>query len=301
MLRSAAFRSFQRLGNDEAKLLNSISKLTPLRAYYPQHLQSMATVKWSELPTLSQHHDFHPAVCSIVNHAHALEALYDRPVTFDILERDKLLLTRAATRNWVYYPHDLQSPEQSHSSSPGDVIYKSRDVGDGGSDGHAAYQTSWAVWNAQLFLSCKWLRLWGAIQPWKSVGPARKDISLRYSRYWLDLNIAQHWIGIYSPCREATSYNRQDLKITLAFSLAAASFSHPEYRDVLPLVLIFATEVRFQGLRPPLEPQYTLSHGTSPDPAHLATLISESAYPIQRTPAHTMQFQGVGEKKVAKQ
>jgi hypothetical protein len=301
MLRSAAFRSFQRLGNYEAKLLDSINKLTPLRAYYPRHLQSMATVKWNELPTLSQHHDFHPAVCSIVNHARALEALYDHPVTLDILERDKLLLTRAATRNWVYYPHDLQSSEQSLSSSPDDVIYKSRDVGDEGSDGHAAYQMSWAVWNAQPFVSRKWLRLWNAIQSWKSVGPARKDISLRYSRYWLDFNIAQDWIGIYSLCREATSYNRQDLKITLAFSLAAASFSQPEYRDVLPVVLIFATDVRFRGLRPPVEPQYTLSHGTSPDPAYLETLISESAYPIEQTPAQTMEVHAVGKKKVAKE
>jgi hypothetical protein len=115
MLRSAAFRSFQRLGSYEAKLLDSISKLTPIRVYYPQHLQSMTTVEWNKLPTLSQHHDFHPAVCSIVKHAHALEALYDHPVTFDILERDdsELLLARAATRNWVYYPHELQSSEQS--------------------------------------------------------------------------------------------------------------------------------------------------------------------------------------------
>jgi hypothetical protein len=301
MLGSAAFKSFQRLGDDEAKLLDSISELTPLRSYYPRHLQSMATVKWNELPTLSQHHDFHPAVCSIVNHARALEALYDRQVTFDILERDKLLLTRAATRNRVYYPHDLQSSEQSLSSIPGDVIYKSRDVGDGGSDEHAAYQTSWAVWNAQPFVSRKWL--WDAIQPWKSVGPAREDISLRYSRYWLDFNIAQDWMGIYSLCCEATSFNRQDLKMTLAFSLAAASFSQPGYRDVLPLIQIFAMDARCQGHRPPLEPQYqyTLSH-TSPDLAHLVTLISKSACPIEQTPAHTMQVQAIGKKKkVAKQ
>jgi hypothetical protein len=301
MLRSAAFRSFQRLGNDEAKLLDSISKLTPTRVYYPRHLRSMATVRWYELPTLSQHHDFHPAVCSIVNHAHALEALYDHPLTFGILERDKSLLNRAATRNWVYYPHDLQSSGMPLPSNPGDVIYKSRDVGNGGSEGHFAYQTSWAIWNAQPFLSHKWLRLWDAIQPWKSIGPAREEISLRYSRYWLDFNIARDWIGIYNLCREATTYNRQDLKITLAFSLAAASFSQPKYRDVLPLILIFATDVRFQGLSPPLELQYTLSHGTSLDYTHLATLISKSAYPIQQTPAYTMEVQAIGILSVAKQ
>jgi len=45
MLQSAAFPSFQRLGNDDAMLMNLIGKLTPGRAYYPPHLKSMVTVK----------------------------------------------------------------------------------------------------------------------------------------------------------------------------------------------------------------------------------------------------------------
>ena len=298
MLRGAAFRSFQRLGNCEADLLNSISRLTPIRVYYPPHLQSMATVEWKELPTLSQHHDFHPAVASILDHAHALEALYDHPVTFAILERDKPLLNRAATRNWVYYPHDLQS---FGKPSPRDAVYRSRDVGDGGSNGHAAYEISRAVWSAQPSLSRKWLRLWDSIQPWKSVGPARKDISLRYSRYWLDFSIAQDWIEIYNLCGKATNHNSQDVKTTLAFSLAAAGFNQPQYRELLPLLLIFATDGRFQRLVPPLEPQFTLSHGTSPDSGHLTTLISKSAYSLQQTPAHTMTMQTAGKRKAAKQ
>ncbi|KAI9432124.1 hypothetical protein H4582DRAFT_2084063 [Lactarius indigo] len=54
MLQSAAFLSFQRLGNDDVKLLNLISDLTPIGAYYPPHLRSMVTVEWNDLPVLSQ-------------------------------------------------------------------------------------------------------------------------------------------------------------------------------------------------------------------------------------------------------
>jgi hypothetical protein len=301
MLRSAAFKSFQRLGNYEEKLLGLISELTPHRDYYPPHLESMATVKWNGLPTLSQHHDFHPAVYSLINHARDLEVLYDRPATITILERTKPLLNRAATRNWVYYPPDLQSSAPPLPSGLGDVVYRSRDVGKGRSDGHAAYQISWAIWNDRPVLSQKWRRLWDAMQPWKSVGPARQEVSLQYSRYWLDFDIAQDWIRIYNLCRKATSHNSQDVKITLAFSLAAASFSQPEYRDILPLILIFATDIRFQGLRAPVEPQYTLPDGTFPDYNHLVKLISQSAYPIERTPAFKMSVQANGKKKVARQ
>jgi hypothetical protein len=301
MLRSAAFRSFQRLGNHEAKLLTLISKLTPRRYYYPPHLESMATVEWNQLPTLSQHHDFHPDVCSIFNHAQSLEALYDNPITFDIPERTKPLLNRAAIRNRVYYPHDMQSSAHSLSSSLGDVIYRSRDVDNWVNDERAACQISWAAWNGQPSLSRKGLRLWDAMQSWTSIGPASWAISLRYSRYWLYFNIAQDWIEIYRLCLETTSHNRQDVKITLAFSLAAASFNQPEYRKILPLILIFATDDRFQHLRLPDESQYKLSDGICPDYDHLITLISESANPLNRTPASTMAMQSVSKKKAKKQ
>jgi hypothetical protein len=78
----------------------------------------MVTVKWNNLPILSQHHDFHPAVLSILDHAHAMEALYDKPVVFKVPPQDTSLLKRAASRNKVYYPYDLQNLRHSPSSIP---------------------------------------------------------------------------------------------------------------------------------------------------------------------------------------
>ena len=103
ILQSAALLSFQRLSEFDAKFLKLISDLTPQRAYYPPHLRSMATVKWNDIPVLSQHHDFHPAVLSIIDHAHSMEALYDKPVVFGVPPREESLLNRAASRNRVYY------------------------------------------------------------------------------------------------------------------------------------------------------------------------------------------------------
>jgi hypothetical protein len=109
MLQSATFLSFQRLGEDDAKLLNLISDLTPVRSYYPLNFKSMITVKWNDLPVLSQHHDFYPAVLAILDHAHAMEALYDNPIVFETPRRQASLLTRTASRTKLYYPNDLLS------------------------------------------------------------------------------------------------------------------------------------------------------------------------------------------------
>ncbi|KAI0296910.1 hypothetical protein B0F90DRAFT_1819762 [Multifurca ochricompacta] len=303
MLRSAAFKSFQRLGDydEDAKLLGLISDLTPRRVYYPPHIKSMATVEWANLPALSQHHDFHMAVRSILDHAHAIEALHKEPVTFAISERDESLLHRTAFRNQVFYPQELQNSRQPPLRVPDDVIYKSRDIVDGNSPEHAAYQMSWSAWNDKPSPSRKWLKMWPAIQSWGSIGPASSEISLAYSRYWLGFDAAQDLLGIYNACQQSLSSNSQDTRITLAFSLSAASFSRSAYADFLPLILIFATDIRFRGLRPPHESVYTLSDGTSPESGRSKALIVSCAHPMENTPAQTMEVQAIGKKKVSKQ
>ncbi|KAF8260775.1 hypothetical protein EI94DRAFT_1747586 [Lactarius quietus] len=295
MLRSAAFLSFQRLDNDDARLLHLIAELTPSREYYPPHLQSMVTVEWNDLPVLSQHHDFHPAVISILDHAHAMEALTDNPVVFEVPPRQVTLLSRAAFRNRVYYPHDLQSSRYSPSSIPeDDIAHMSRDLADGESAEHVAYQTSWSVWNAKAYLPLKWLNLWDEIESWESIGPSQKQISLRYSRNWLTFDAAKDWISIYDICQEALSRNPQESKFKLAFSLSAASFSSSDRAEIVPLVLIFATDRSFFCLTPPPEPHFELSDGTSPDSARLESLIQQFCRPFEEIPAQTLNVRATG-------
>ncbi|KAH9013669.1 hypothetical protein EDB84DRAFT_1671224 [Lactarius hengduanensis] len=291
MLQSATFLSFQRLGKDDAKFLDLISDLTPSRVYYPPHLQSMVTVEWNDLPVLSQHHDFHTAVLSILDHARAVEALYDKPVDFNIRRRDDPLLNRAASRNRVYYPHDLQSSRYSTSSIPEDAIHKSRDVADGGGAELAAYQTSWSAWNTLPCLPRKWLKLWDEMQLWRSIGPAQEHISLRYSRYWFSFDAAKDWLGIYDICQEALYRNPQECKIKLAFSLSAASFSSSGHSDIIALVLIFATD----------RTSVTAVDGTNPDRARLESIIRQFLRPIDQTPAQTLEVRAADWEEAAEE
>ncbi|KAH8989920.1 hypothetical protein EDB86DRAFT_3235448 [Lactarius hatsudake] len=305
MLRSAAFLSFQRLGNDDALLLNSISNLTPGRVYYPPHLKSMVTVKWNDLPILSQHHDFHLAVLSILDHAHAMEALRNKPVVFEVPHRDTSLLKRAASRNKVYYPYDLQNLKHSSSSIPKDVAYKSRDATGGRCRAEHAYQMSWSVWNDRPYLFRKkktrttMLKLWDTIQSWKSLGPAEKEISLGYSRYWLAFDAAKDWAQNLRHLSGGAKRRSSRLQDRLAFSLSAASFSGSN-ATIIPLFHIFATDTGLHGLTRPPPSHYELSDGMFPDHARLTVLISRFALPMERTPAQTMGVQAAASKKARK-
>jgi hypothetical protein len=296
ILQSAALLSFQRLSEFDAKLLELISDLTPDRVYYPPHRQSMATVVWNGLPVLSQHHDFHPAVLSIIDHAHSMEALYDKPRVFKVPPRQATLLNRAASRYRVYYPHDLQISRYSSSSIPEDVVHRSRDVACGQSDEHSAYQMSWSVWNAKPYLPRKWLNLWDEMQTWESIG-SNNEISLGYSRYWLSFEAAKDWLSIYDLCQEALSCDPQEVKIKLAFSLSAASFRGFDRAEIVSLVLIFATDPRFGRLTHPPASYFQLSDGTSPDRARLESMILQSRRPIEQTPAQTMYVRSADQEQ----
>ena len=299
ILRSAACRSFQRLDIHNAKLLELISNLSPDRVYYPPHLQTMVTVNWNGLPALSQHDEFHPTVCSLLDHARALEALYDQPGVFDISNRNVLLLNRAARRNKMYYPQELRV--LAPLSSPDDVKYKSRDVPTGGTAEYAAYRTSWSIWNAQPFIDRRLPKLWDIVNSWDSLGPTSGDVSLRYSRYWLNFDGARDWFAIYDLCRKATSGNLQDSKIQLSFCLPAAAYSKSKYADIVPLFIIFAMDERFHDLSPPPELSYMLSDGLAPGFTHLKDLISKSALHIHLTPAQSLEVQATKKKKIERQ
>jgi len=286
ILQSAACRSFQRLDIQEAKLLELISNLSPIRVYYSRHLQSMATVKWNDLPALSQHHDFFPFVCSLLDHARALESLYDPPTTFNAPNRNQTLLNRAACRNKIYYPSDLHTLEQSSSQSLDDVKYLSRGVSDQGSAEHVAFRTSWSLWNVQPSLDHTTPKLWDLMKPWDSLGPAHTEISLHYSPYWLEFDAARDWFVICDLIRKSAKQNFRNLRIELSFSLSAAAYSVSKYSNAVPFIIIFALDERCRNLSLPPDHFYTLSDGVVPDLTRVKDLVSKSAPSISPAPPH---------------
>jgi hypothetical protein len=299
MLQSAACRSFQRLDRHDAKLLKLISDLTPDRVYYPRHLQSMAIVTWNDIPTLSQHHDFYRVVYSILGHARALETLYDPPTVFDTPDRNQSLLDRAASRNKSYYPSDLQISEQPPSL--GDIEYRSRDVSNREDIEHVAYRTSWSIWKAQPSLDHGLPRLWDLMCSWGSLGPANSEVSLCYSRYWLEFDATRDWIVIYDLCRHAVYEGLLRMRIKLSFCLSAAAYSKSKYSNIIPFFVAFALDERCRHLNPPTNISYTLSDGITPVLTRLENLVSGSALPIASIPAHFLMAEATSAMDVETQ
>ena len=241
------------------------------------------TGKAAQNNSLSQHHDFFRVVCSIFDHAHALEVLYDPPAAFGTSTRNQPLLNRAASRNKPYYPSDLQTSEQP--SSPNDVIYRSRDLSDLGEAEHVVFRTTWSIWNGQPSLDPNARNLWDAMKSWGSIGPSDSEVSLRYSPHWFKFDAARDWFAIYDLCREAVNDDGRNSRVKLCFSLSAAAYS--KYAYAIPFVMVFALDQRCRNLRPPPDRSYALSDGLVPVHTRLKDLVSSSALPIHKTPAQT--------------
>ena len=287
ILRSAGCRSFQRLDTEEAEMLNLIGYLTPCRDYVSGNV---VKVTWKNLPTLSQHHDFFRAVRSLLNHACALETLYSKPADFSIY-RHPLLLNRAASRNSSYYPSDLHISGQPLFR--GDVEYRSRDISNLGTAEHAVFQTSQSIWNGRPSLY-HGSDLWNLMKSWGSLGPMRRSkISLRYSRYWLEFDVAQDWFCIYDLCCKPVNSklkSLRSLKTTLLFSLSAAAYGRSGYSDIVPIITIIALDERCHKLGHSLDSHrpYSLFDGVIPELTYLERLVSKSALHISLTPAYTL-------------
>ena len=295
ILRSAACTSFQKLDLHAANLLKCIgalSALSPIRRFNRPNADNrpnwaIAKMMWEDLPGLSQHHDFFRNACTILDHAQALEDLYDRPTIFlESPQHHQIFLNcRAAYRNKLYYPSDLHTLEKS--PLPGDVEYRSRVVSDGTGE-QVAFQTSWSIRNGQPSLDNALPRLWDLMNLWHFLGPAGRGISLRYSRYWVEFEPALDWLAIYDLCRNLVNRNRRNLSIELSFSLSAAAFSLSRrgHLNIIPCIIIFALDERCRYLSPPPNVFYDLSDGLAPQFTHLRPLIFQSALPICLTPAH---------------
>jgi hypothetical protein len=183
-----------------------------------------------------------------------------------------------------------------------DVVYSSWDTFDGETAELVAYQTSWSIWNAPPSLDCSLPKLWDLMSSWDSVGPASNEVSLEYSRYWLEFDAAEDWFVIYDLCRHAVlDGNILTARIKLSFCLSAAAYSESEYSDTVPFFIAFALDERFRYLSPPSDPFYTISDGVAPGLEHLEYLVSHYALPMEFIPAHVLNLEATTKKRRKKE
>ena len=262
-LGAAGCFSFQSLTETDVKLLQLIGSITPCRRYYPKHLCVMQTTEWSpNLPALSQHGAFEPAVRSILKYAQSLAIFPELKGEVDLNNKhagDFFLMTRATRRNAVYYEGGLDIPLNC------DQRYSSRDsphVTDYDSNGIRALDTSRLVfaWPVGLTrrLESSWLL--GAFKEWDHMSGIIPDSSLTYAQEWLNLDLSKKWLTIYDLCRQI-GQGSTSKKFELVFSFAALAYGTPSLWEFITVLLAIATMRPSLFDDPPSHSSYDLADG----------------------------------------
>jgi hypothetical protein len=285
-LQAAGSFSFQKLTEADVELLRLIGNITPRREYYPKHLSVMQTINWSpQLPALSQHHMFDIAVRKILEYAQSLTTftgLKDSDADLDYkCESASVLMARATHRNAVYYEGGIKA------SADFDRRYNSRDlprIADQDSHGIEALNTSRLVyaWSPGLTRRLEPSELIETFKSWGKMTGPMKGTSLMYTREWLRLDLPAKWLSIYDICRQT---GQSALKYKLIFSFAALSFSSPNLRKFVPILLAFATIRGSLFIAPPFHPFYDLTVGFEALWKQVRSMIISGTYPLDDSPA----------------
>lgn len=304
ILCEGATSSFGQIDKKQRQLLNLIGSLTPERTYRPLARNWMPFTEWLTIPSLSQHFGFSTASAAILNRAFELRIF--RPSRSDtrdfIVYRKGTLLQRAAIRSQFYYPPDTPNfmAQICEKSALDDKAYIGRDsLGDWAQEGQNA------AWAARLAYS-KWgqpvykpFNLLSLVESWSKLQDSPGDLTLAYSRHWLELDLLRnHWISLYNLCRHASVTSN---KFRLASCLASATFSNKIPLNLLPVIIAFATNPDFSGLDPPGHSTFTMADGYKPTLKNTKGLISSHPRDLLNTPtAHLSQQDKESESQFAK-
>jgi hypothetical protein len=279
ILNSASCQSFMKIDSRAAELLSSIGSLVPRRVWYPAHLRRIQQVKWSCLPAAAQHHGLYFAAKSIKKICERDQVFReDQPIcSFDGFPSRKLhLLERASLRAAPLYPETFSGPVPSQIC---DATHASRDLVCSGNE-YRAHSASSAV--------AKWSPMQdtvgdilGRLKSWETTlhGHA-PGFALRYSKDWLRPDFPQTWLTVYNTCRRSDARQTYEL----LFSLAAMAYGSPEFQDLVPTLLAFATVPAFGIIHPPPYESYELSDGFTPSTTVLRQCISSAARGFEDSP-----------------
>ncbi|KAL5612882.1 hypothetical protein BROUX41_004040 [Berkeleyomyces rouxiae] len=136
ILHSAAIRSMDQASPEVCEILVKLSHLTPKRAFYPENLQEMQTVKWQKgLGFLAQHEKFYNAVSGIVASLNNLRDMFNYPaVSVELPPNNTLLIQRDIWRST--YLRGSEFGAESHYPRRACSVYRRASFHSPGSGDH---------------------------------------------------------------------------------------------------------------------------------------------------------------------
>jgi len=296
ILTSARSFSFQNLRDDRfLVLLYHIASLTPARHFYPEHLRNMQTIRWADLPFLSQHPSFLPESTAILEYCDSLQKLrVDTRVPIEVphwhAKSKKELWYRDYMRNFkLYAPVDLESTKSDRSQ---DTFYSSRDL-DQKREIHACRVSSMIFTTP----SGPFASIIDVLKRWKLISRASTNhLSLSYNKEWLNSEIlSSHWLDLYDLFRGSSVPKRQRT-YQILFSLSALSYSTQSHFDLISVLVQFTCNPEFATLKLPAWLSYNLSLGVQPTSSQVSAILSKSALPFN--PSTSNDSNSVNQKRM---
>lgn len=244
ILTSGAVMSQRDLEKDDIDLLRLIERCAPSRQYYPQHLQVMQRVTWSELPSLSQHPAFARLVNSIFENAKAMDLFRETPLQIPDQKKatPHALRLRAEIRDSQVRSFDYGA--QAHDQTlTADRTYAGRDSPRSEEHLSRVYEI--------VQLADQWSR---KLKPTKSlldkaemmnmISPAHANDSrgLGYSEIWLNTGnmsiLGSFWCRLCMLMRDASMpHDKYRVMVLLSTMAYAGKADH----ELIETLLAFAT------------------------------------------------------------
>ncbi|KAH7080409.1 hypothetical protein BKA63DRAFT_464782 [Paraphoma chrysanthemicola] len=268
ILRSASVRSFDVLHEANIALLRRIAAISPRRSFYPAHLMDMQQIEWdANLPSHSQHPDFHSCVQAIIRVGEQMRFFHPGS-TFDLsigVKSNAHLDTRDAIRSSTFRTHNYGA---EHFTIKEDAQYVSRDEHPVSDRGHRAYKAATMVVRDFPALSCAIPNMEGAMLTNHFHGSIitgvkpRIDVSeLQYDTKWLQKPsqfLKEHWCTLHRKLYDERDHcNVFDIATWLS-TMAYADSADMTAIQVLAAFYMFSN---MSGLTPPSPPSFDLSEG----------------------------------------
>ena len=310
ILKSAAVRSFDRLGKDDLEILERIARLTPGRVFYPDQMRVMQTIRWDpDLSTLSQHGGFYTLVKAIFQQAKEGKMFhpnsYIEPPELDFTLPD--LVKRDLIRSSTFRVSDFGAEE--HTIKEDTEYTLSRDREQESSRATRIYVVASMIFRGQPVLNAKATSnlkasLWENLEKCDEVQGPQGELSfatLKYDSRWLEEPVT--FLGrVWCPAHcFLGQISVPENRFLVMMWLAAMAFSSDAVEDVLHTLAAFYIVPGLAQIRIPELAQYNLKDGTTMDVSSIKASINEAALPFHMCPeARLPTLQGESSKQAGR-
>jgi len=273
ILRQACMMPTEPLTQDEMELLENIAGLSPIREFYPPHLQKMQTVHWDPaLPVSSQHDEFVHLARKFYTHSLQIDHFFDNktPTSKHLATGNhNSLLHRARAHNSSYRSYEFGG-DQVHARKDRSYTPRTREVPPQALQ--RVYETAYLLRERPSGMEiCA--DLWKEVESWREVPGPRASVGPLGEL--IDLHLPSAWSTLFQYCQK---HRTPEYALQSAFIFGTIALTTKSTKDFTLVRTLIALIVNRSPspLHPlPGYPWYNLWEGCDPVEAELSQIIQD--------------------------